>query len=238
MTPQSGFGLPTDWADLTAVAIALFTAAQVGLAWWNEHRRKAEREADQHERERVAYGALWVEYARMWSVALQWQSRDFVGETMLDLFDPSDILPRDWGAATLHLSELGHTAAHLGGVAYTFAAQAEASGRAILGAIDLIRRRYPNIPEGLHEAERTMTSTFIMARSRQHYARWYAKEAELMFLDAIENSRPGRAPNAFTPLVTAKSQYGKQLQLQIRHGVGAKQLEAPVGPPPMEREST
>jgi len=231
-----------DWAVISTVALVFFAAVQWKLMDHTmdhtEVRRMKERRLDKRQREDIAYGALWAEYARMWSVALQWQSRDFVGETMLDLFEPSDILPRDWASATLHLSELGRLSAHLGGVAYTFATQAELSGRNVLGAIKLIRRKYPNIPEGMAEAEVKMAAAFKMARDKQQNARWFAKQAELILLDAINNSRPGREPQRFPQMKTAESEFGKQLQLQIRDGIDATKLSAPPGPPPLEPTPT
>ena len=219
---------------ISSVALVFFAAVQWKLMDRTESRRRRERRLDKRLREDIAFGALWAEYARMWSVALQWQSRDFVGETMLDLFEPSDILPRDWASATLHLSELGRLSAHLGGVAYTFASQAELSGRNVLGAIRIIRRKYPNIAEGLAEAEVKMAATFKMARSKQHTARWFAKQAELVLLDAINNSRPGREQKPFAQMTSAESEFGKRLLLQFRDGTDATKLGPLPGPPPLE----
>jgi len=103
---------------LMTVSLVLFAAVQI---WRTEVERR--------ERTRSAVGSFWVEYFRLWRVSNAWAEVDFNDPTQLELFDPEEVLPPEWGAVLPLLGSLGAFSARLGGLAYAYAADAAAAAR-------------------------------------------------------------------------------------------------------------
>ncbi len=105
---------------LMTVSISVFAVVQLVIDRRERRTRKM-----------AAISAFWVEYWRIWTVSQRWKQEDLDQLDRSDLFIPEEILPPDWGAILPLLGELGPMAARLGGLAYSFAAQAADHGRAL-----------------------------------------------------------------------------------------------------------
>jgi hypothetical protein len=81
---------------------------------------------------RTAYGAMWVEYWRVWTVSESWRKDDLEGRSRLGLFSPSQIRPSDWGNILPLLGRLGMQPARFVGMAYAFVDNAARSGEYLI----------------------------------------------------------------------------------------------------------
>jgi len=106
---------------LSAIAVAIFACLQWALTRRAENRRAAERDVDQKLKRATAAATLHAEWFRIWTVAKNWESTDLVTLIEAEQFDASEILPRDWGAATTALGVLGVATARIGSFGFAIA---------------------------------------------------------------------------------------------------------------------
>jgi hypothetical protein len=224
-----------DWAAISTVGLLIFAAVQWKLMDRIEARRRKERRLDKRARLDVAYGALWAEYARMMAVAAQWEKRDLVSEALLQMFDPNEILPRDWGASTQNLGELGRLPADFGGASYMHASQAASQGHTIVNLVTIVRSQYSSLPSEFSQIESTYPKLIGSARRAEKRARESVREAELCLKDALDNSGPGQSALPYSEIKFAASAHGKWLRTRLTSDRST--VTGTVEPPLLTNES-
>lgn len=230
MTAYHWIGWPTSWSDWAGLGLIVFTGAQVFLVFYNEKRARAERQSlegrrlrerrfDEQQRQREAYGALYVEWLHMSVVDAEWQEVDMVDSAALGFFDPKEILPRDWSASVARFAMLGPVSANLGAASYVHAERASFFAQAVTQTIELIRAGSPNWPEDKHNVFVRKASLVEHAKEQAKRARLFAHQAVLAFHDAIANSAPAIEPEPFDRMKSAESTMGKKLKAMIEDGI-------------------
>src|SRR5688500_5826078 len=94
----------------TTVVLASFAFIELRRA------RNAERE-----KTTAGYGALAMTYYGVLNVSSAWREEAILNHIRAGVFDPTAIIPKDWGALVPIISQLGPRPARLAGYAYTMA---------------------------------------------------------------------------------------------------------------------
>lgn len=186
----------------TTVVLALFALVQL---------RQNERQRD--DQLRTAYGALWVEYWRLWTVSDNWTKSDLIQLEQVGLYRPEEILPQDWGALLPLLGQLGTQTARFGGTAYAHAALAATTGLYLQRILAEREERLENLKDA-EKAQEVFTEFKEPLQSAQTKARRLAAESAVLFEDALK-SAPKWLQDEKVNFEGLDSDFARRLALQV-----------------------
>jgi hypothetical protein len=139
---------PMEWLT---IGLVVFAGAQVWLQVRAERQRMRERAAEGDERVDRAFHLAWAEHFRLSGLADELKRRDLIEMAYLDVLDPQEVLPRDWGRLTEALAGLSREAGFLGGVAVALCHDVE---RATAILLNSVRAFAQEAPPGMRESEK------------------------------------------------------------------------------------
>lgn len=183
---------PGDWENFSSLAgltIAIAVAIVAGAQWWlarkTENRERAQRVADETSAIEAAHAALWAEWFRLWTLSRRFADGDLLALAASKRLNPSDLLPKDWAAATANLAKLGPASSYMGGYAFGLAHDAADLAFEITADVAALPGYSHSQPQNLSDFVEAMNPTL---RVKEERLRTLALEVANLLQDALEHA--------------------------------------------------
>ena len=170
------------------IGLLLFAGVQVFVQHRAERTRQADRAADREERLERAFQYAWAEHFRLESLADAFERFDLIELALLDVLQPSTVLPNSSVEFMHALTESGREAGVLGGVALGVFTDVERTVGIFVNSVKAFARE---IPAGTPENEKPQWI-------RDHYGedlkpweksiREFTKQVSLLMWDAVSHN--------------------------------------------------
>lgn len=187
--------------------------AAVAVFAWQAYRLSVRQDRKELE---SAYGAVWVEYWRVVTIADRWAREDLIVLAKEGFLRPAQILPSDPTHLAVLLGRLGRQAARFGGTAM-------ASAEDVEDHVQLLLRFVADDPAAAagpeDERRRAAISLYeVNTRKEQETIRHLAQETASLFEDALKSAPDWLQHEPELRLEGLESQFAQTLRRELAQG--------------------